>query len=583
MAYRLRQIEFTADGRRIVRDRDIARDAIAIGRDAGNDIHLPDLALDPLHARITRRDEHHIAVTAAGTLGFTLDGASLSSATIDTRSGGELGFASYRIAVGQDADGTTLLTIQRQGQSAGAIEGVDEKRSFTLAGVMPSRRVIAWVSALLILALFLALPIASHLLRTPGPQGRVIGDASWNPGPLSLAHHGLKDHCEACHVKAFVAVRDETCRACHKDAHDHAPPSRLAMARLVPFMGGHLPNWLVHGFSKSGTGACADCHIEHQGQKAMSRPDAGPGTCVNCHGDLKARLGDTRLGDASDFGTRHPQFSPLIVTNPDTLGLSRVSLDAHPRESSGLAFSHQLHLDPLGGVARMAGTIGALKDYGSRGLACKDCHHRSEDGVSFQPITMQRDCEACHSLAYDRVGGTVRQLHHGDVGQMVADLSAGDLHHPVVSGAVVSGRNRPGAFGVGGVYYSDFGSRSGGGGSLAQRALSKGGICGECHTPRMVNGRLGVVPVTLVSHYLPDGLFDHYAHRQTRCEECHAAQHSTSSADILLPRIQQCRSCHLGESEHKAKVPSGCVLCHAYHPSPLVRGRAGWDAGMGAR
>ena len=165
---------------------------------------------------------------------------------------------------------------------------------------------------------------------------------------------------------------------------------------------------------------------------------------------------------------------------------------------------------------------------------------------------------------------------------MEADLGAGDLHHPVVSGAVVSGRNRPGAFGVGGVYYSDFASRTGSG-DLAQRALSKGGICGECHTPRMVNGKLGVVPVTLVSRYLPDGLFDHYAHRQTRCEECHAAQHSTTSADILLPRIQQCRSCHLGESEHKAKVPSGCVLCHAYHPSPLVRGRGGWDSGMGAR
>jgi hypothetical protein len=96
---------------------------------------------------------------------------------------------------------------------------------------------------------------------------------------------------------------------------------------------------------------------------------------------------------------------------------------------------------------------------------------------------------------------------------------------------------------------------------------------------QMKNGKLGVVPVTLVARYLPDGLFDHYAHRQTRCEECHAAQHSSNSADILLPRIQQCRSCHLGEGESKAKAPSGCVLCHTYHPIALVRGRAGWDSG----
>ena len=572
MVYRLRQIVVTATGREITRDRDVAAPRITIGRAAENTIHLPDLALEPTHAALTLADGR-ITVAALGTLGFTLDGASTQSATIDPRIGGELGFAGWRIAVSMAEDGAAFLTIR---QAAAPNDASDDpstaaKTRFALAPLLPSRRIIAWITACLILAVYLALPIISHLARGPAPvapisaahpgKPRVIGDGSWNPGPLSLAHHGLKDHCEACHVKAFVAVRDDTCRACHKEAHDHALPARLAAAR----------GW-------RGPVACTDCHIEHQGQAPMALPVQSG--CADCHGNLKTRLQDralapTRLGNASDFATNHPQFSVAIVTDPLSRRITRVSLDAAPREASGLAFSHRVHLDTRGGVARMAATIGPEKGYGQLGLACKDCHHRGNDGVSFQPIAMPRDCEACHSLAYDKVGGTFRQLHHGDVAQMVADLSAGDLHDPAIST-----RQRPGAFAPGGRYHANFGTVSGG--SLIGRALSPTGVCGQCHTPITRNGQLGVMPVTLQSRYLPAGLFDHTAHRDVACQSCHAAGRSNNSADVLIPKIAQCRTCHAGEDSHSAKVPSPCVSCHVYHPSPLVRGRGRRDPGTGA-
>src|ERR1700739_4790420 len=110
MTFRLRTIDTTADGRQIVRDRDVAQPMLTIGRAAENDIHLPDLAVDPEHARMELRDGR-IRVDALGTLGFGLDGTSSKSASIDPARGAELRFGSYNLTVSRDADGTPLITI----------------------------------------------------------------------------------------------------------------------------------------------------------------------------------------------------------------------------------------------------------------------------------------------------------------------------------------------------------------------------------------------------------------------------------------------------------------------------------------
>jgi predicted CXXCH cytochrome family protein len=286
--------------------------------------------------------------------------------------------------------------------------------------------------------------------------------------------------------------------------------------------------------------------------------------CADCHAGLRDRLRDTRLGDAGDFGTLHPQFVADVVKDPFAQRAVPVSLDAHPRENNGLAFPHRLHLDPLGGVARMAATIGRERGYGRAGLQCGNCHHPTEDGVRFQPVNMERDCEACHSLAYDRVGGIVRTLHHGDVDQMIADLSVSGYHPPVAPD-----RRRPGEFAPGGNYHINF-SPPRYTSATFEQALSRDGVCGECHTPAMRNGKPGVAPVRQVSRYMANGWFDHKAHAQEKCTSCHAAERSSSSSDLLLPGIAQCRTCHLGEESHEAKVPSGCVMCHGYHPTPAA-------------
>lgn len=557
VTFRLRQIELTADGREIVRDRDVAGNELAVGRAADNAIHLPDLGVEPRHAAIARLDANSIAVSALGTLGFGLDGRVVRSATVDCRAGAELRFGSFRITVSQDSDGAALLAIRRIAEKGILAADFDEKRSFSLAGVLPGKRKVAWLAALLVMAPFLALPIASHQLREAHAKAAVIGDASWRPGKLSLAHHGLEDRCEACHVKAFVSVRNETCAGCHKQAHDHAPAARIAGARANPPLGESFLQFVALGFGKPGPGGCVDCHTEHEGAGRMAVPQQQ--FCADCHGSLGERLRDTKLGNAGDFGKLHPQFAARIVTDAATRRLSRVSLDARPRENNGLAFSHKLHLDPMGGPARMAASMASERGYG-KGLACKDCHRPGEDGIRFKPVAMERDCEGCHSLAYDKVGATFRTLKHGDVDQMIADLRAADF-----SPTLVSGRRRPGDYAAGGSYYANFTAPFSGEG-LIRRALSRDGVCGECHTPAVQGGKPGVMPVTLVSRYMAHGWFNHKPHAQEKCSTCHAAEKSGSATDLLLPGIATCRTCHLGEGSRKAEVPSSCAMCHTYHP-----------------
>jgi hypothetical protein len=545
MAFKLRTIEHTAAGREIVRDRQLAGSEIAIGRAAESDVHLTDLAVESHHARMALREGGRVEVKSSGTRTFTVDGTDTTQATIDSQAGAELGFGSCRITVSQE-NGEVLRDLER-------------KRGFSLVGVLPGKRIMSWGLAAAILAAFLLVPIVSAMLHDPdNKRSTVIGDSTWSTGELSLAHHHLEDKCETCHVDAFVSVRDETCLSCHEQVHDHADPARLAAARGNQPLGTQFLWSVAHTFGKKGPGACADCHIEHEGKVALDAPS--PNSCAECHFDLKKNLPGTRLGNASDFGTLHPQFTPAVVTDPVTRKATSMSLDTHPREDSGLTFPHKLHLGRLGGAARMAANIGKERGYGRTGLQCKDCHRPSEDGIRFKPINMERDCESCHSLSYDQVGGIFRKLHHGDVDQLIADLRAADLTRPPLTS-----RRRPGDFDQGKPYHFEFSAPVWKGIQITA-ALSKSGVCGECHRPMLQkSGKPGVVPVTLVSRYMNQGWFDHKAHKQEKCASCHAAETSATSADVLLPGIKDCRTCHLGENSSKPGVPSSCSMCHGYH------------------
>ncbi len=589
----IRRISTTADGREIVRDAPAPRAVVTVGRAATNDIALTDLGVDQEHVQIERTSDGQVLVTATGPTPILSGGRKRRQFTIDPANGGEVGLGSHAITVTRESTGEVVLTVQRIGPISKAAEERDERKIFTLAGLMPDKRNTAWLLALSVLIGFLAVPIWAALQKQPpiiaqAANGKQLtateamnratkttkvastADGSWTSGPLSQAHHALENNCEACHTKPFVSVRDETCQSCHKDVHDHAPAARLDKSRETPGVGGQMLANVAKAFGKEGPGSCVSCHTEHEGAGPM--PATAQAFCTDCHTSLNKRLTDTKLPNAGDFGTQHPQFRPLVGVVPgDKPIMARASLDGRPTDNSGLKFPHKLHLDARSGVSAMARRLKVSKGYGDV-LECADCHTPSADGTRFQPVDMEQNCEACHSLAFDKIGGTTRTLRHGDTAQMIADLRAfyrsTSPSRPVELGGMV--RRRPGAYAQGQVYNAYFTAASsrGSAGDAAVRAVfSPGGACYDCHIVKAPGAGApdwSVVSVNQPMRYMMHGWFDHSAHTTEKCESCHAATKSTKATDLILPDLKSCRSCHGGEAS-AAKVPSGCAMCHSYH------------------
>ncbi|MBA4050445.1 MAG: cytochrome c family protein, partial [Erythrobacter sp.] len=407
---------------------------------------------------------------------------------------------------------------------------------------------------------------ASHLLRTPAkpdPTGKTPGtvlmDSAWTSGELSLKHETLADNCESCHVAAFESVADETCLSCHKDIGDHAAKPRLAKG-MAPLSDGDALQWrIAEGFGKEGPLGCVACHSEHEGPV---RTQAGSEAfCGDCHKDLNARLTDTALTNAHDFGKTHPQFRPLYFASFGAAKPVRAAEGTVPVERSGLVFPHDVHMNPRGGAARMAVSLAQYR----APLECKDCHAATPDKVTFEPVEMEQACEGCHSLVSGRTaGGTLSKLRHGSVKNLAEDLAR------ISTGPrprLAPGRQRPGQLGSASPYRADFGRPVRAYIGISN-ALSVGGVCTECHLPTTgPTGQADLMPVNFPERFLTSGYFSHAAHTKQKCSDCHAAETSKAASDLLMPDLKSCRDCHLGASAVKTAkiVPSDCAICHAYH------------------
>ncbi len=571
MSFRIRQIQTTATGREIVRERKVDDNRLTLGRSAENDVAIPDLAVEQHHVVVTASEGRVLTFEAAGSLGFTLDGRTRMSEAVDD-GGAELVLGAYRIDFAAGPENEIEVTVRRREEREGGEgQGV---HGFGLVNTwLPSKRPVAWALLAAIFVAFLAVPIWTNISREPlkpdyRQPGQTMMDASWSTGKLSLAHHGLEDNCEACHVQPFVAVRDNACLTCHETIGDHSAKPKLSLARGPLDWGDRIQRDIADVLHKPGAGACTDCHTEHEGDGRMEPP--AQKFCADCHGSMDTRL-KTPLGNAADFGKAHPQFQVAVLSSAGAAKSTRVSLDAKPKEFNGLKFPHALHLGIRGGPAQMARRLGAGKGYEGP-LGCADCHRPTADGVRFQPVDMETNCGSCHSLVYDKVGGTFRTLRHGDINQMRADLAAADR---VPRRPIASGRKRPGAFSPGGPYYGNFAPPQRALVPLASRMLSTRGVCTECH---FASGN-GVMPVVQPERYIDHGWFDHEAHEREKCTTCHQAPASNSASDVLLPGIKTCRTCHLGEDAAQPKIPSTCAMCHSYHPrGEAAPARVGKDA-----
>ncbi|HMO75884.1 MAG TPA: cytochrome c3 family protein [Sphingopyxis sp.] len=585
MSFILRRISTTKTGKQIVRDQPLPGDSITLGREGDNNIHVADLAVNPHHATISSADGRHVRVQAQEGLGFDLNGRAVEVADLDSAAGAELRFGGHRLTIAREGDDIILL-VERIDELSQSSKDVDEAKAFSLAGVMPGKRVGAWTFAVLMLLAFLVGPIwAWHSYRNVDERPKGFhADSAWLSGPLSSAHAKLKDDCQSCHVEPFVAVTDTACVSCHtgehkamSTAHAGAPTAMLLAARAPK---GGFEKFLANvgdAFNRP-QGRCVDCHTEHEGAGPMA---ATPQKfCADCHdgmqGRLKAAGHPTLLADAADFGTGHPEFSPYVRAAPGAKPV-RTPMREGMVDYNGLKFPHDVHLQAAGGVARMAASFRGRYDFGNK-LECENCHRVESDGIRVKPVEMERDCAMCHSLAFETVGGVTRTLRHGKPDQVVADLIAYYRSTPPTRPLQLGGmeRRRPGQYAEGevyNIYFREVAVRPTRAEDAVRAVFSKGGACYDCHTifaPASGNN-WRVMAVNQTPRFLEKGWFDHDAHRETECADCHtAAAGSKAATDFLVPGLRQCRDCHVGESgarlvKVQTATESPCAMCHEYH------------------
>jgi len=353
----------------------------------------------------------------------------------------------------------------------------------------------------------------------------------------------------------------------------------------------------IHQAAQIFTPPCTGCHPEHRGGDRVAAVDDVQ--CASCHGELQVKPGaEPRFArNVRAFVDDHPDFS---ITLRSGVRLPLAEAVARRADPTTLRFNHLRHL-----------RSGLPTPSGQRvQLSCEDCHHRAA-GTSaanpsspasaasaasaaagaqaatpggestaaggptgIVPIAYETSCttSGCHRLTFDnrRPGQVAPHASPRRVREFLvsvysdrrgANESVRDQYRQLIRGAGAQPRE------------IDYGGQAQGAVVLAERYLY-GTACKECHVVDTNARPLPKVTWTPIpARWLPNGRFQHLDHPND-CRLCHgAAAASTVAADVLLPSITVCRTCH-GGSGGAAQVkagtapaaPTNCLSCHRYHP-----------------
>ncbi|MFZ4380394.1 MAG: cytochrome c3 family protein [Sandarakinorhabdus sp.] len=633
MSFIIRQVAKRADGGDIIRTRTLSAAEISIGRGTECDIQLADLAVMLRHARLVEIAPGRVSVETTGGVPVGVAGKFVTRAEVAIADAPVIDIGPFRLSLSAGEDGAVAITAERVVPPLDTADAAQEISIFSLQGAMPTRRRLAWVGALLVLAIMLVLPLLHFLgenraalprdmlaqAAQPGPATPAFGlqvaqpravaaggpapDELWSTGTLSNAHASLANNCGACHNKAFVSVTDSSCQACHTPAAlpEHARPARLASSQMPE---GGITG-IAHQAFNLPQGRCTSCHKEHEGEATVMTVAAS--FCTDCHDGMKTRLGDTQVADVPNW-PKHPDFRATLVSAPapGTPQVTRIAI-AGARERSGLIYPHDIHQSTRNAVANMAQNQG-LPASADGALPCNYCHKPDRDQLRFKPIEMEANCGECHDLAFARDGDTLRTLPHGKPAQVAGIIRDFYLAQAVAprSGVqrIAFERRLPGRMAE--VEATQL--RLGGIGDARARAaaavaavftgggMAKKGICTDCHVvtdtgSADITKRFAIAPVSINDHYLPQGQFPHGQHKsydgktgEAACIACHTGVlKSKASSDVLIPGVANCRECHGAPPKSllptAAKAGASCDTCHGFHEGG--DGRTGLPAGHG--
>jgi hypothetical protein len=536
---------------------DLAIDGeFSIGRAPSSVVRLTDRRVRYRHALVWPMES-----------GFTveaIEGASLvqNGQTVQTAT---LAHAGDQVTIGAHA--LTLLAPGETGPilliEAGPADGLGEAEVYkaydqALSYQLPPLRRWSWAIALVVLLTMLLAPLLSPVMpRSAEPVSTQAAsmaparsapsnfrpDRLWIVGHMSNAHAAFGQDCALCHEKPFVSVRNEACLSCHQTTGQHADAHAFPAVDLAKQ-------------------SCENCHREHKGAtQATSNAEAD---CAGCHANIKGTAQNSTLADVRDFGSAHPEFAPTVISDASTGMTKRVRMGAGVSilSQTNLRFTHGKHLIPEG-IKNAEGKTEVL--------GCAECHKPQPGGGGRMTMpTFAENCAGCHALKFEPKHPEWR-LPHGAPDELASRI-LGFYSQAVLSGESFSREVDP-LFAKPGQEPMPAELPAAMARSQAAAAMASSvakAACGTCHTFEMPAP--GADPlawkirqVVVNPTFLPKARFTHAKHDTMECAGCHADIRTAQLDQVVLPGIESCRNCHVGEAPVTGKVASTCVSCHDFH------------------
>jgi hypothetical protein len=272
--------------------------------------------------------------------------------------------------------------------------------------------------------------------------------------------------------------------------------------------------------------------------------------CTACHQSLEI---DTNVAannprpkggfhkEIRAFSSNHPEFRLVAERSPDP---------------TPLKLNHEKHLRP-----DLPGPNGQRFQ-----LQCADCH-RIDDNGKILSVQFERDCQSCHSLAFDEriphqaphesadiVLGFVRTAFSRHAGDHPGQWKSDPDWHPARSIAALRIMRDEAPQSLPAWVEARV---------AASRRLLFNQRCRECHVVENPDSASPAVQsFTVPGQWFVHSEFSHKTHRVMDCVSCHAgARTSTNTSDLMLPAKATCLTCHNDSNDSI----TACSTCHRYH------------------
>ncbi len=470
------------------------------------------------------------------------------------------------------------------------------------------------------------------------------GGAVYNPGHVSAAHAMFEQNCTACHDgdgKGGInqRVSDAACSKCHEGSLHHPNQSTFVSLDSTnhPAMAANCASCHVEHRGHAELAAIDNqhCTMCHENLAAHSRATPAVQNVVKAFG----------LDSHPAFGANSANYIGPVEQRTDPDGKKRLY------DRTRLRFNHVKHFTAAKLEVPGVGTISGPDDP-NLSQSCALCHTTSAhnaylnapgdrkpplanaktapalaspavDGRYMQPVSYEEHCAACHTLT---PAAGAANLPHAQMPVVRTALAAG--------GAELMGKlgddatnwfldsmdkpEYPAAEALKTALEAknvDLNADAGKQPEVIElyTAYGMANSCAKCHTLDGVTASamnapageggdrtakkpsptrlLQTLPTVITStprRFFAHSSFDHDAHRNLSCMECHGevkVDHKTASAHypalkneteaLLQPAIDSCVKCHTPDTPTQRGAGAECMSCHNFHDRSMESPKPG--------